>query len=101
MIPKKVYLRAKELEEHFMCERMVSCDTPIGSCNVEYTDLSQLWHDVKEEPKNDEDIVLYDSYGNFVTEFYNGYVAWDNIVSYYKVTMWAYIEDILPKGGER
>lgn len=62
-------------------------------------DLSSLWHDASEEPKIDEDVVLFDSCGNFVTEFYNGDVTWNNIVLYYKATMWAYADDLLPKGG--
>ena len=59
-----------------------------------------VWHDVSEEPNIDEDVVLYDSCGNFVTEFYNGDVTWNNIVLFHKATMWAYKDDLLPKGGE-
>ena len=50
MIPRKIYLRENELKDQFMCERMVSCDASIGSCNIEYTNLSQIWHDAGEEP---------------------------------------------------
>ena len=60
-----------------------------------------IWHDVSEEPNIDEDVVLYDSCGNFVTEFYNGDVTWNNIVVFHKATIWAYINDLLLKGGER
>ena len=60
-----------------------------------------IWHDVSEEPNIDEDVVLYDSCGNFVTEFYNGDVTWNNIVLFHKATMWAYKDDLLPKGGEK
>ena len=60
-----------------------------------------IWHDVSEEPNIDEDVVLYDSCGNFVTEFYNGDVTWNNIVVFHNATIWAYISDLLPKGGER
>ena len=59
-----------------------------------------VWHDTNEEPNINEDVVLYDSCGNFVTEFYNGDVTWNNIVFYHKATIWAYIRDILPKGGK-
>lgn len=62
---------------------------------------ANVWHDVSEEPNIDEDVVLYDSCGNFVTEFYNGDVTWNNIVVFHKATMWAYISDLLPKGGEK
>lgn len=60
-----------------------------------------VWHDVSEEPNIDEDVVLYDSCGNFVTEFYNGDITWNNIVVFHKATIWAYISDLLPKGGEQ
>ena len=63
--------------------------------------LNDIWHDIKEEPKNNEDVVLYDVCGNLITGFYDGSVTWHNIVLYCKATMWAYISDILPKGGEK
>lgn len=53
MRPKKIYLRKNELDEQFMCESMVSCDASIGSCNIEYINLSQIWHDASEEPQQD------------------------------------------------
>ena len=60
-----------------------------------------VWHDVSEEPKINEDVVLYDCCGNFITEFFDGSVTWRNIVLYHKATMWAYADDLLPKGGEK
>ena len=59
------------------------------------------WHSINEESNIDEDVVLFDSCGNFVTEFYNGDVTWNNIVLFHKATMWAYKDDLLPKGGEK
>ena len=55
------------------------------------------WHDMNEEPNINEDVVLYDSCGNFITEFYDGDLTWHNIVLFHKVTMWAYKDDILSK----
>ena len=63
----------------------------------EHPNLESLWHDASEEPNIDEDVVLFDSCGNFVTEFYNGDVTWNNIVLFHKATMWAYKDDLLPK----
>ena len=59
-----------------------------------------VWHNVSEEPKINEDVVLYDCCGNFIAEFFDGSVTWRNIVLYYKATIWAYVKDLLPKGGE-
>ena len=58
-----------------------------------------VWHDTNEEPNINEDVVLYVGCGNFITEFYDGYVTWHNIVLFHKATMWAYRDDLLPKGG--
>ena len=60
-----------------------------------------VWHDVSEEPKINEDVVLYDCCGNFITEFFDGSVTWRNIVLYYKATMWAYTDDLLPKRDKK
>ena len=60
-----------------------------------------VWHDASEEPKINEDVVLYACCGNFIAEFFDGSVTWRNIVLYYKATMWAYVADVLPKGGEK
>ena len=60
-----------------------------------------VWHNVSEEPKINEDVVLYDCCGNFIAEFFDGSVTWRNIVLYYKATMWAYADDLLPKGDKK
>ena len=74
---------------------------PDNNPTKDIINLNNIWHDVSEESKIDEDVVLYDSCGNFVTEFYNGDVTWNNIVLFHKATMWAYIKDLLPKGGKK
>ena len=61
----------------------------------------KVWHIINEVPKINEDVVLYDSCGNLVTEFYNGDVTWNNIVFFHKATMWAYKDDLFPKGGKK
>ena len=63
--------------------------------------LNDVWHDASEEPKINEDVVLYDCCGNFITEFFDGSVTWRNIVLYYKATMWAYADDLLPKRDKK
>ena len=67
----------------------------------EHPNLESLWHNPSEEPKIDEVVVLYDSYWNFVTVLYNGYLTWNNIVLSHKATMWAYKDELLPKGGKK
>lgn len=106
MKPKKIYLRENELEEQFMCERMVSCDASIGSCNVEYTDISQVWHDASEEPEIGSNIVVIDKDGQwwdiqpYNSDDYDGYglKGWPCCsLDYNHIQKWAYISDLLPK----
>ena len=102
MTPKKIYLNyvdESDPDKTWSEEPVSVCDCKMK--NREYTDLSQVWHPIKKEPNIDEDVVLFDSCGNFVTEFYNGDVTWNNIVLFHKATMWAYIKDLLPKGGKK
>ena len=97
MIPRKIYLRENELKDQFMCERMVSCDASIGSCNIEYTNLSQIWHDAVEEPKEATDILFVSKNGKVhkVSKIDNSLFDWlkDND----GIDKWAYISDLLPK----
>ena len=78
----------------------IGCIDGLKAADAE-PNLESLWHDASEEPNIDEDVALFDSCGNFVTEFYNGDVTWNNIVLFHKATMWAYISDLLPKGGKK
>lgn len=97
MKPKKIYLRKEELNEQFMCERMVSCDAPIGSCNVEYTDLSSLWHDASEAPKENMDTLFISKHGNVHKASKIDNQLYDWLKNTKGIKKWAYIEDILPK----
>lgn len=97
MIPKKIYLSEEELEKRYMCARMVSCNAPIGNNNVEYTDLSQVWHDVDDNPKPGEYIlVMFDS-GNFTS--WNVTTVADITLCFqaFNVERWAYTSDLIPK----
>lgn len=112
MIPKKIYLRNAELEDNYMCERMVSCDAAIGSCNVEYTDLSQVWHDASEIPDRNHQNIIYQQKYCSMFNIYITYLptcvrsckitqtSWEEFIKENNVNRWAYVNDLLPKGGE-
>ena len=87
--PLHQYYSAEDLAKAFRDGAVWSDKNPVN-----------VWHDVSEEPKINEDVVLYDCCGNFIAEFFDGSVTWRNIVLYYKATIWAYVKDLLPKGGE-
>ena len=108
MMPKKIYLREKELDEQFMCERMVSCNAAIGSCNVEYTDISQLWHHHSVVPTERNKNIIY------ITTFDEIYIeaiprclggkltdnSWNDFAMRECVIGWAYIDDLMPKNNK-
>ena len=71
-------------------------------------DLSSLWHDAGDEPKDDlgkDDLVIIyqDKHGNcwFITkrDIVILYINWECFAT--NVRCWAYINDLLPKGGEK
>ena len=107
MIPKKIYLREAEFDDLSTSERMVSCDEPYEDLIVEFTNLSQVWHDLSEEPQKGKLILL--EVVNTIPEknevrYFVEYVE-EWVVNLMKTegfqTRWAYINDILPKGGEK
>lgn len=76
---------------------------------VEWADehTVNVWHDTSEEPKKGEDIIALDIDGISVSGIHKDYdgngiyrydcflCEWDDVVK------WAYIRDLLPKGGEQ
>lgn len=105
MLPKKIYLREADFDDLFTSERMVACDEPYSDINVEFTDLSQVWHNTSEEPKFNEDIIIADHFDavwftaiSIVNERFKN---WENYVEKFGVKNWAYVFDILPKGDKK
>ncbi len=70
--------------------------------NSEYIDLSQVWHNAKEEPQGDNwkilcvddfDLSWVEKRANMIGLHNN----WDEYTVIEGVKMWAYISDLLPK----
>ena len=66
-------------------------------------DLSKIWHDASEEPKEGECLLIQFGQDGYDTLILSGF---DKVTFYawckkYGVIRWAYIKDILPKGGEK
>ena len=65
-------------------------------------DLSEVFHSVTEEPDRTKDILI-DSYtvGYYVpTTISFEEEKWSHCISNYAIKRWAYINDLLPKGGD-
>ena len=62
-----------------------------------------VWHDPEDEPKDAKDLLLIDTKGcvwvGYVSHT-NGAPRWKTYVQKGKAAKWAYITDLLPKGGE-
>lgn len=79
---------------------------------TEYTDLSQVWHNTSDIPSLDKEIVgLMDNGAIRVISRSRIRVwsmmndrkkirIWDTYTCIYKIVKWAYVDDLLPKGGE-
>ena len=67
-----------------------------------HPNLERLWHDASEEPKT-YPIICKDEQNYVWTEYsLNDYVdGWDEFVDFNEISRWAYISDLLPKGGKK
>ena len=65
--------------------------------------IAYAWHDANEEPQDDLVIIYLDKHGNcwFITkrDIVIIYINWECFAT--NVRCWAYITDLLPKGGEK
>ena len=65
-------------------------------------DLSEVWHDVAKKPDRGEDILIdTDTLGyDAITAKWHSDERWSSFVSLYVIRRWAYLDDLIPKGGE-
>ena len=102
MLPKKIYLNYvdEDDEEKTWCVDPVyveDCDMQ----NREYTDLSQVWHDAKEEPEKGKSIISIGSTGVSAYKWVDEWRCdWLDFAEWSELFRWAYVYDLLPKGGE-
>ena len=64
-------------------------------------DLSKVFHNVVEKPDRGKDILIdTDTFGyDVVTAKWHSDERWSSFVSLYVIKRWAYLDDLLPKGG--
>ena len=103
MLPKKIYLNYvdEDDEEKTWCVDPVyveDCDMQ----NREYTDLSQVQHEAKEEPKKGELVIGIEEDGVSVYKWADqDYRGWPSFAEWSGLIGWAYADDLLPKGGKQ
>ena len=102
MLPKKIYLNYvdEDDEEKTWCVDPVyveACDMQ----NREYTDISQVWHNAKEEPEKGKSIISIGSTGVSAYKWVDEWRCdWLDFAEWSELFRWAYVYDLLPKGGK-
>ena len=56
-----------------------------------------LWHDASEIPEEGEQIVDV----KVTTTALYDFIPWNEVVRDFNISKWCYIDDLLPKGGEK
>ena len=65
-----------------------------------------LWHDASVKPEEGEQILYTDTEGgeivdaNVTTTALYDFMPWNEVVRFFNISKWCYIEDLLPKGGD-
>ena len=101
MLPKKIYLNYTNEDDEYKTWSedpvYVHCDMQ----NREYTDLSQVWHNAKEEPEKGKSIISIGSTGVSAYKWVDEWRCdWLDFAEWSELFRWAYVYDLLPKGGE-
>ena len=64
-------------------------------------DLSQVWHNAKEEPEKGKSIISIGSTGVSAYKWVDEWRCdWLDFAEWSELFRWAYVYDLLPKGGE-
>ena len=103
MIPKKIHVLTRYVEildaETQLTRAWVNLNP--HEDRTEYTDLSQVWHDAKEDPEKGKFMIGIDEDGISVYKWVGqDECGWLSFAEWSGLVRWAYIDDLLPKGGE-
>lgn len=102
MIPKKLYVRKIDIDifdEEVNVTRAWVANRP-NTGRMEYTDLSQVWHPAEEEPEDKAYIIADRRILEFGSFLWANQIKWEKFTEMFLINRWAYVEDLLPKGGE-
>lgn len=103
MIPKKLYVRELDIDifdEEVNVTRAWVANKPCAG-RKEYTDLSQVWHSAKEEPKDKAYIIADRRNLEFGSFLWANQTKWEKFTEIFLIKRWAYVDELLPKGGEQ
>ena len=101
MLPKKIHILTEDLEildaktETQFTRAFISLNP--HKDRIEYTDLSQVWHDAKEEPEKGKLMIGIDEDDVSIYKWVDQDDNWFSFAKWFGLTRWAYINDLLPK----
>ena len=87
----------------------MSCNDSLKTADAE-PNIENLWHDANDEPLLEgKEIIFLNNYDlAYITERFGGTFSdmledysWEKYVNLCKITKWAYVSDLLPKGGQK
>ena len=104
MTPKKIHILTRDLEilgaETQLTRAWVNLNP--RKDRTEYTDLSQVWHEAKEEPEKGKSIIGIGSTGVSAYKWVDEWRCdWLDFAEWSELFRWAYVYDLLPKRGEK
>lgn len=72
----------------------------------EHPNLERLWYDASEEPQDVHEIIYQDEFNHVWLSIYRKDIKpfknwWEECVASNYIVRWAYIIDLLPKGGKK
>lgn len=104
MTPKKIHVLTKYVEildAETQLTRALICINPHEK-STEYTDLSQVWHNAQKEPEKGKLMIGIDEDGASIYKWVDQNDGdWLSFAECNGLIRWAYLEDLLPKGGEQ
>ena len=103
MRPKKIFIQEDSL--NCLCHYDTSCVALVTKNekekSIEYTDLSQVWHKSKEEPEKGRSIISIGTTGVSAYKWVDEWRCdWLDFAEWSELFRWAYVYDLLPKGGK-
>ena len=101
MTPKKIHILTRDLEildAETPLTRALICINPHEK-STEYTDLSQVWHDAKEEPEKGKLLIGIDEDDVSIYKWVDQDNDWLSLAEWFSLIRWAYLEDLLPREG--
>lgn len=63
-------------------------------------DLGEVWHSADKEPTYGDKFLCDDKCLGWNVRAWDGMLPWSEHVKLYGLTKWAYLIDLLPKGGD-